>query len=147
MWGWTQRSCGPCSHTRLRCEELDPTAVWTMFTYTIEMCGVGPNGRVGHVTRLRCVGLDPTVVLAMFTYTIATDACCCTKNGGRVIVGSSVTSSILAGHAGLRPIGVYILPWPKKLRQAHKPNIGTCMLDRSRASATCARLSHLFWPG
>ena len=40
-----------------------------------------------------------------------------------------------------------VLPWPKKLRQAHKPNIGASMLDRSRACATCARLSQFFWPG
>ena len=40
-----------------------------------------------------------------------------------------------------------VLPWPKKLRQPRKPNIGACMLERSRACATCARLSQLFWPG
>ena len=40
-----------------------------------------------------------------------------------------------------------LLPWPKKLRQARKPNIGTCMLERSRACATCAQLSQFFWPG
>ena len=40
-----------------------------------------------------------------------------------------------------------LLPWPKKMRQARKPNIGACMLDRSRACATCARLSQFFWPG
>ena len=40
-----------------------------------------------------------------------------------------------------------LLPWPKKLKQARKPNIGACMLDRSRACATCARLSQFFWPG
>ena len=38
----------------------------------------------------------------------------------------------------------HILPWPKKLKQARKPNIGACMLDRSRACATCARLSQFF---
>ena len=38
-----------------------------------------------------------------------------------------------------------ILPWPKKLRWARKPNIGACMLDRSRACATCARLSQFFF--
>ena len=37
-----------------------------------------------------------------------------------------------------------VLPWPKKLRQARKPNIGACMLDRSRACATCVRLSQFF---
>ena len=34
-----------------------------------------------------------------------------------------------------------LLPWPKKLRQPRKPNIGACMLERLRACATCARLS------
>ena len=28
--------------------------------------------------------------------------------------------------------GQEVLPWPKKLRQARKPHIGACMLDRSR---------------
>ena len=32
----------------------------------------------------------------------------------------------------------------KKLRQPRKPNIGACMLERSRACATCARLSQFF---
>ena len=41
----------------------------------------------------------------------------------------------------------HVLPWPKKLRQARKPNIGACMLDRSRACATCARLSQFFRQG
>ena len=40
--------------------------------------------------------------------------------------------------------GQEVLPWPKKLRQARKPHIGACMLDRSRACATCARLSQFF---
>ena len=40
-----------------------------------------------------------------------------------------------------------LLPWPKKLRQARKPNIGAYMLDRSRACAMCARWSQFFWPG
>ena len=40
-----------------------------------------------------------------------------------------------------------ILPWPKKLKQARKPNIGVRMLDRSRACATCAWLFQFFWPG
>ena len=31
------------------------------------------------------------------------------------------------------------------MRHARKPNIGACMLDRSRACATCARLSHFFF--
>ena len=35
----------------------------------------------------------------------------------------------------------------KKLRQPHKPNIGACMLEGSRACARCARLSQFFWPG
>ena len=34
-----------------------------------------------------------------------------------------------------------ILPLPKKLRQPCEPNIGTCVLERLRACATCARLS------
>ena len=34
-----------------------------------------------------------------------------------------------------------------KLRQPRKPNIGACMLERSRTCATCARLSQFFWPG
>ena len=32
-----------------------------------------------------------------------------------------------------------LLPWPKKLRQARKPNMGACMLDRSRACAAVPR--------
>ena len=35
----------------------------------------------------------------------------------------------------------------KKIETARKPNIGTCMLERSRACATCARLPQFFWPG
>ena len=35
----------------------------------------------------------------------------------------------------------------KKLRQPRKPNIGSCMLERSHACATCARLSQFFGRG
>ena len=39
---------------------------------------------------------------------------------------------------------VHILPWPKKLRQARKPNIGACMLDRSRACADVRAVVSIF---
>ena len=42
------------------------------------------------------------------------------------------------------PFRTDLLPWPKKLKQARKPNIGACMLDRSRACVTCARLFQFF---
>ena len=43
-----------------------------------------------------------------------------------------------------RPVTYILLPWQKKLRQPRKPNIGACMLERSCACATCARVVSLF---
>ena len=121
-----------------RCPCLEPVLLVATYSVAIRRllrCDVvfsSPMCVVYHCTRAR------TCAHACVTHA-RSGVCLCVCASGVCDVRIRVADLQYASFANTK--WLLLLPWPKKLRQARKPNIGTCMLDRSRACATCAVVS------